>query len=211
MNHTQATVALFDKYANDYQEKYMDVQLYHAWLDEFCSMLKDNATVLEVACGPGNITRYLLDKRPDLKITGTDLSPNMLALARVNNPEAEFELMDAKDIGARDKQYDAILCGFCLPYLCKEEAVGLISDSVKALETGGVIYISTMEDDYSKSGWTKSSKGDELYMYYHEAGFLTEALAANNYKIVSLKRQPYPTNDGTKVTDMVILARLTRS
>jgi 23S rRNA G2069 N7-methylase RlmK/C1962 C5-methylase RlmI len=43
------------------------------------------------------------------------------------------------------------MCGFCLPYLSKEEAVKLIRDAAAILNPDGVFYISTMEDDYSKS------------------------------------------------------------
>jgi len=75
----------------------------------------------------------------------------MLALAKKNNPTAEFQLLDSREILKLNKTYDAIMCGFCLPYLTKEEAIQLMEDAAKILNANGVIYISTMEDDYSKS------------------------------------------------------------
>ena len=41
--------------------------------------------VLEIACGPGNITKYISRLRPDFQITAIDLSPNMIELAKANN------------------------------------------------------------------------------------------------------------------------------
>lgn len=206
MDRSKIAVDIFNKHASAYQEKFMDVSLYGDSLDLFCNGIKKrNAEILELASGPGNITKYLLNKRPDFKISGTDLSPNMIALAKINNPAAEFQLMDSREIGKLEKKYDGIMCGFCLPYLKKEEAIKLIRDSGKILNPGGVIYISTMEDDYGKSGFKKSSTGDEIFMHYHESGYLTTALEENNFKVLYLQRINSVMTDGTKVVDLIIV------
>ena len=124
MDKTKLAVDVFDKLANLYQAKFMDVSLYHDTFDMFCNNItKQNADVLELACGPGNITHYLLSKRSDFKLLGTDLAPNMIELAKINNPSAQFQLLDSRDIRKLNKTYDAIMCGFILPYLSKEDAI----------------------------------------------------------------------------------------
>lgn len=209
MDKSKIAVDIFNRYAQPYQDKFMDVSMYHDSFDLFCkSIQKENATVLELACGPGNITKYLLEKRPDLKILGTDLAPNMLELAKINNRNASFQLMDCREIISLNKTFDAIMCGFALPYLSKEEAVKLIGDASQVLNTNGVIYISTMEDDYSKSGFKKGSSGEELFMHYHEAEYLVKALEENGFKIIDLRRQDFPEADGGKMVDLLIVAGL---
>ncbi len=208
MDKTKLAVDVFDKFAQLYQDKFMDTGLYHDTFDLFCqSITRENADILEIACGPGNITQYLLKKRPDFKILGTDLAPNMLALATINNPTAEFKIMDGRDIGTLGQKYDGIMCGFCLPYLSKEEAIKLIHDAAHLLHPAGVIYISTMEDDYSKSGLETSSAGNQMYMHYHEAGYLTEALQENGFDILDLQRKEYSKPDGSPVVDLIITAQ----
>lgn len=208
MDKNALAVNVFDKRAKEYQEKYMDTSLYHDTFDLFCSYVeKKNAEILEIACGPGNITRYLLDRRPDFKILGTDLSPNMLELAKTNNPEAEFQLLDGRKISELDKKFDAILCGFGLPYLSKAESVALIGDAAQLLEPGGILYLSTMEDAYEKSGPVQSSYGDTSYIHYHQADYLSEALENHQFKILHLIRKQYPANEGSTTTDLVIIAR----
>lgn len=209
MDKTKNAVHIFNTFATEYQNKFMDVSLYGDALDVFCnSIKKKNANILELACGPGNITQYLLNKRPDFKILGTDLAPNMISLAKKNNPTAEFQLMDCRDITRLNKHYDAIVCGFCLPYLSKEDAIRLIYDASHILHPEGVIYISTMEDNYSKSGYKKGSSGDEIYMHYHEAVYLTEALQQSGFKIMDIHRKNYPEKDGTQTIDLIIIATL---
>lgn len=208
MDKTKMVINVFNKYANAYQDKFMDVDLYNDSFDTFCNLIPNNANILELACGPGNITRYLLNKHPDFKILGIDIASNMITLAKINIPKAEFQLMDVREINTIDRKFDAIMCGFCLPYLSKEESAQLISDASVLLNPAGILYLSTMEDDYSKSGIKKTSDGtEETYMYFHEADYLSEALALNQFQTVSLQRQDYPTTDGTKVTDLIIMAR----
>jgi len=207
MNKIKTAAEVFNLRAKEYQEKFMDVALYHESFDLFCSkILNQNANILEIACGPGNITKYLLKRRPDFKILGIDLASKMIELAKINNPDAEFKLLDCRNIGKIEKRYDAIMCGFCLPYLSKEEAIKLISDSSKLLNTNGVLYLSTMEDDYGKSGIVTSSYGDQTHMYYHQADYLTSILNENDFKIIDLNRKEYSTQDGTKTTDLLIIA-----
>jgi len=207
MDKTKMAIDVFDKRANEYQARFMDVGLYHDTFDLFCnSITKENAEILELACGPGNITRYILNKRPDFKILGIDLAPNMIELAKRNNPTATFQCMDCRDIRLLGKKYDAVMCGFCLPYLSKEESVQLINNVYNLLEFNGLLYISTMEDDYAKSGLERSSSGDQMYIHYHEADYLTQALLENGFKIIEMQRKEYPKQDGSKTTDLVIIA-----
>jgi 2-polyprenyl-3-methyl-5-hydroxy-6-metoxy-1,4-benzoquinol methylase len=209
MDKTKIAVDIFNKLASAYQAKFMDVSLYHDTLDVFCNNItKQNADVLELACGPGNITQYLLNKRPDFKLLGTDLAPNMIELAKINNSSAQFQLLDSRDIKQLHKTYDAIMCGFILPYLSKEEAIQLINDSALILNKNGVIYISTMEDDYSLSGFKKGSTGDEIYMHYHQADYLTEALIQSGFIIIDVQRKTYLAADNTTVIDLILVAKL---
>lgn len=203
---TRKAVELFDRRAVAYRDKYMNVDLYAATLDLFCdSISREHATVLELACGPGNNTRYVLDKRPDLKILATDLAPKMIDLAAAANPEAEFALLDCRDMTTLGRKFDAVMAGFCLPYLSREEAIRLIGDAASVLEPGGVLYLSTMEDDYSRSGFQRSTDGyDELYIYFHEADYLRRAVEDSGLDILDLRRISSLIGE-LEVTDLVLI------
>lgn len=207
---TQIAVNIFDQKAELYQDKYMDVSLYHDSFDTFCERIKPRgANVLELACGPGNITQYLLQKRQDFHLLATDLAPNMLALAKLNNPGAEFQLLDAKKISELGQKFDAIMCGFCLPYLSKEEAIKLIEDASQILTEQGVLYLSTMEDDYSASAWKGQSSGEreKIYMYYHQEDYLAAALRKFSFSKIAVQRKTYATPDGSSTVDLILIAQ----
>jgi len=213
MDKTKIAVDLFDEYAEAYQDKFMNVDLYKESLDAFCSTVeKPNASILELGCGPGNVTKYLLSKRGDLKILGTDLSENMLALAQKNNPGARFRVMDCRAAGGLEEKFDGVVAGFCLPYLTKEEAIRLIRDTVKALLPGGALYLSTMEDDYAKSGMKNSSDGKRsIYIHYHQADYLLDALEKSGFSITHVSRKLSTDTYGEQVTDLLLVAQLKKT
>jgi ubiquinone/menaquinone biosynthesis C-methylase UbiE len=205
MDKSNQAIAVFDKRAADYQSRYMDVSNYRDTLDIFCNALTPNAHVLELACGPGNMTRHLLDKRPDFKICGSDLAPNMVALAKTNNPEADFTVADMRKINQIREKFNGLICGFGLPYLSKEETLTFIAELQKVLCDNALVYLATMEGDYKSSRIQKSSDGaDEIFIHYHQAGYLVDALENGGFEIVLKKSQAFPGNNDT---DLILIAK----
>jgi 2-polyprenyl-3-methyl-5-hydroxy-6-metoxy-1,4-benzoquinol methylase len=207
MDQTKIAVEVFNKLAHIYQERFMDVSMYYDSFDTFCQYIpKANASLLELACGPGNITQYLLTKRPDLNILGTDLAPNMIELAKINNPKAEFKLFDLREIKQLNQKFDAVVCGFGLPYLSKKEAVEFIVNTGYSIQDGGILYLSTMEDDNDNSGFQKGSSGDKVFINYHQADYLIETLEKSGFTIVHLERKKYKHNE-QDTTDLIVIAK----
>lgn len=207
MDRTSTAVNVFNKLASQYAERFMDVSLYAESLDILCERLsKSDAEILELACGPGKISRAILDRCPQVKLHGTDLAPKMLEIAGKMNPEAEFSIMDARHLKSLNKEFNCIVCAFGLPYLSKEESLQLISDAASMLRKDGLIYLSTMEDAYSSSGIQKGSTGDELYMYFHESQYLIEALERSGFENIATFRKKYIDSKGIPVTDLILIA-----
>lgn len=204
------TIETYNVSAKAYQDKFMDMDLYNDTYDIFCDLVKkNNAEIFEIAIGPGNVTKYIHDRRPDFKVFGIDLSPNMVELAKHNNPQADFAVMDCREIHTIDRKFDGILCAFCLPYLSREESLQLITDASLLLEPQGVLYISTMEGEYSKSDYeTTSFSGDNrIFVYYHQADYIYDCLVVLGFDVLDLQRKKYPELDGSFLTDIIFIAR----
>ncbi len=208
MNIDQENIRAWDNVAELYQASFMDLDLYNDSYDAFCQRIrKPGATVFEIGCGPGNITRYLLRKRPDLDILATDVAPSMIELARKNNPAARFEVMDGRDIGRLDGRFDGIMCGFCLPYLSETDSARLIRDCSLLLNTGGVLYLSAIEGDYGQSGYETGSNPEiRMFVHYYSEEFLHAALEANAFGHIEVLRKPYSRRDGTRSTHLIFIA-----
>lgn len=209
MVHTSAAIRVFESHARRYAERYMDVSAYHPSLDRWLELLPASAEVLELACGPGNVTRYLLQQRPDLRNLGTDLAPTMLELARASNPAATFQLLDQRAIPSLQRRFHGIICAFGLPYLDAAEAADLIRDAAQALHPGGALYLSTMEDDPARSGFVMPSTGigGPAWIQYHRSSDLVAELERQGLRVVERSQVITTASDGRPANDLLLVAQ----
>ena len=208
MDKYQETFQTWNKVAKAYQDKFMDLDLYQDTYDNFLEYIdKDYPSVLEIGCGPGNITKYLLSKRADLNLTGIDISENMIQLAKQNNPSAEFAMMDCRNIRSLEQQYDAIICGFCIPYISEKDLQNLISDCKDLLNESGVLYLSFVEGAYNNSGFITGSGGDRVYFYFYELKNLIEVIEANHFTTCDVISKEYIKADGSVEIHKILIAQ----
>jgi 2-polyprenyl-3-methyl-5-hydroxy-6-metoxy-1,4-benzoquinol methylase len=196
MNSYQETFETWNKLASLYQDRFMDLDLYNETYDFVCNSIpKKNAKLLEIGCGPGNITKYLLSVRPDFDIFGIDIAPNMIELAKKNNPTASFVLMDSRQIDEIKTKYDGIVCGFCLPYLSHADSPKFITDCSNLLNDDGLLYISFVEGDPGKSDFQIGSSGDRSYFYFYHLNDLHTQLVENNFEDFKIFKVEYKKNE----------------
>jgi len=208
MDPYRETFETWNKIASLYQERFMDLELYNATYDFLCaSMDKPDARILEIGCGPGNITKYLLSKRPDFAVLGIDISPNMIALAKKNNPTARFEVRDCRQIDEIREKYDAIVCGFCLPYLSPADCKKLISDSYDLLDDTGLVYMSFVEGDPGRSGFQTGSSGERMYFYFHTLEHLKTQFTENQFQDLQVFQVQYKQSQTRTDIHTIVTAR----
>ena len=192
MNRYKETFETWNKVALLYQDKFMDLDLYNETYDFVCnSIIKKKAKILDIGCGPGNITKYLLAKRPDFDIYGIDIAPNMIELAKRNNPTANFSIMDCRKISTLTTKFDGIICGFCLPYLSQTECAKLVADCNNLLNENGLIYVSFVEGDPNKSGFQVSSTGDRTYFNYHNIDTIKTLFIDSEFEEIKISKVAY--------------------
>ena len=208
MDPYKETFETWNKVAMLYQEKFMHLDLYNESYTIFCNQLiKENASVLEIGCGPGNITNYLLLKIPDLIIEGIDVAPNMIELARINNPTANFKVMDCRNIDKITSKFNGIICGFCIPYLSHTDCINFLTDSFGLLSEKGIIYLSFVEGDYNNSGYLSASTGDRTYFYYHNSEDIQKVLMENNFTINHELKVDFRKRDGEMEEHTILIAQ----
>lgn len=111
--------------------------------------IRPGDTVLDVACGPGNTTRQLLDAvtAPDGKsglLVGVDSAATMLAQAVSETPPGApvaYLRADAADLPFVDASFDAVCCYGAL-YLMDDPSAAL-TELMRVLKPGGRIAVLT--------------------------------------------------------------------
>jgi ubiquinone/menaquinone biosynthesis C-methylase UbiE len=105
-------------------------------------------TLLDVACGTGTHAGFLSEY---YQVTGTDLSANMLKVARKKHPEIQFIECDMRrlDLG---RQFDAVTCLFsAIGYMkTKADLRRAVKSMSRHLRPGGVLLV---EPWFSQEQW----------------------------------------------------------
>ena len=209
-NRYLETYKTWNKIAQLYEDKFMKLELYNDTYKRFSDLLsRPDANVLEIGCGPGNITRHLLDLNPTLQVLATDISKNMIDLAKQNNPEVDVQILDCRNLKTINTKFDGIICGFAIPYLSKLDCSQLIFDCSNLLTNEGALYLSFVAGDYQKSGFISGSSGDRVYFYYHELKRIKQELELNDMAIVDFIEKEYKKSDHTTEIHTILNAKKT--
>lgn len=202
----------WNKIAQIYEDKFMDLDYYNESYGHFLKLINESpARLFEIGCGPGNITKYLLKKRPDLTVYGIDVAPNMVNLARKNNPTAHFEEMDCRTISALHEKFDAIVGGFCIPYLTQNETVDFIQNCAQLLNSNGCIYISFVEGNPEDSTFQVGSSGDRVFFNFHQIETLEKLLTENSFLKPTILKVNYPKSDSTTEIHTILISTKSHS
>ncbi len=157
------------------------------WITEsslICTLLKPNASVLQVGCANGSRLIDLKQKRPDLHIVGIDIEEDLLSDARENAKNAAMNI-------------ETRLCDITVPeacagleyfdyVLCLNNTLGYIPDEEGALANmrllGTQVLISVYSDQFS----------DELAReYFQTLGLEIQTIEKNRFTLkdfTSVKR-----------------------
>jgi cyclopropane fatty-acyl-phospholipid synthase-like methyltransferase len=187
----------------------MDLTMYDDYYRVFCDALRPgSARVLDAACGPGAVSRYLKARRPELDLLGIDLAPRMVELSREAVPSAHFAVHDCRRLAKLQGPFDGIICAFGLPYLSMEEVTAFIKAASQALVQGGVLYLSMMLGKPEDSGVQRSSPGDQVYVYYHSEEEIMCSLHECGFAILKRAKIPSPAAASKKTTDLIVIAKV---
>ncbi len=209
MDHQLKTIHVYNQYVDAYVTKFMSFDLYDDTFNDLLALLPKESNLLELGCGPGNVIHYFLTKRPDLKILGVDLAPEMLKRAASINPQARFLEMDVRQLSKLDGKFDVVVAAFCLPYLSYSDLDNFFLGLKLLTNDEGLVYLSCMEGLQSQSGYEKTSftGNSELYIYYHQRQNLEEQLSSNGFVVEKFYTKDYPEADGSVTTDLIYIAR----
>lgn len=104
--------------------------------------------VLDVACGTGELERLLLNRWPELRITGADLSPGMLEQAKAKDfaGNVNWVQADAASLGFSDQHFDCVICANSFHYFPRP--LDALRGMRRVLRPQGTLLLVDWCDDY---------------------------------------------------------------
>jgi ubiquinone/menaquinone biosynthesis C-methylase UbiE len=140
--------------------------------------LQPGEAVLDVACGPGSVTRLAaIDVGRDGRVTGVDLSPAMLAIAQAKpvvpgTAPIEYHRAPADRLPVADADFDVAICQQGLQFFSNRAAA--LAEMRRALRAGGRIGIAVWAEIHQTPAFAaledaiRDVVGDELAERYRD-------------------------------------------
>jgi SAM-dependent methyltransferase len=121
-------------------------------IDLLAPDLRPGLRVLDVGCGTGTLLTALATRQPDLVLTGTDASPDMLAQAQAKlGDRANMLILDLNnplpDAVRQDLHVDLVLCVSVLHYL--RDPLAAVQALAGLLAPDGSMLLA----DFTRHGW----------------------------------------------------------
>ena len=177
----------YDKIAEQYDEFNTQISNEEE-LREFISMVKSAAYVLDAGCGTGRVARFLVDS--GFQVTGIDISPKMLDLAKHRVPEATFEIGDMTTLQYEDDSFDGVVSTYAVFHVPRMKHFALFQDFRRILKTGGVLLFSIgNHPEGSDSVWEWDEFQSVLmYSSYYGPEKSIELLKSTDFEIVFTRK-----------------------
>lgn len=140
----------------------------------YCRVIRENAaipvkTLLHLACGAGI---YDFTFKEYFRVTGVDISPGMLEVARELNPEVTYHLGDMRFVQL-DSTFDAVAIPDAIGYMTsREDLHKALSNACRHLKPGGVLLLVVH---------TKEEFRDNNFVYTGAGGDVQITVFENNY------------------------------
>ncbi len=140
----------YDAIARAYHDRLGDELIdkpFDVWLLERVAALAGDGPIVDAGCGPGHITAFLADTGAE--VTGVDLSPGMIEVAREQYPGLEFSVGDLTGL-LRPRTaagWGAVLAWYSLIHLAGSELPAAVTALARTLAPGGVLVLAVHVGD----------------------------------------------------------------
>lgn len=134
----------FDRRVDSYEDHMRPWRAYYRWLGELIPAQSE--TLLDLGCGTGLELDEIFRLHPDIRVTGIDLAPGMLARLREKHPERKLTLTvgDYLTVPLAPCAFDVAVAFETLHHFPPETKLGLFRRIFAALRPGGML----LEGDY---------------------------------------------------------------
>ena len=164
---TETDSQIFSDYSDFFvPERNTQYQIIGDWLGSVNSLDK----AIDLCCGDGKLCGYLLDRFPNLKMTGLDGSEYMLKTGRQNlhgmGSRFHTQLFQLEENNWRTsfQNLDAVVSSLAIHHLDESQKKALFFDIYQMLNPGGVLVIADIIRPASEAGDTIAAEAWDHYV-----------------------------------------------
>jgi len=188
-SHTAKVIKNYDECAPSYTKELFDDRTDDQDLEAFSRLLPPGGNILDAGCGPGQFSRFLIER--GFECIGIDLSREMIKIARERIPEGRFEIMDIRKLDFKNATFDGVLAWGVFLHIRKSDSRSAILELKRVLKPGG--FLMMHEKEGNKEGIEELDDGDKKRLYWirlWKEQELLETLKNCGFEIVSFSKRP---------------------
>ncbi len=129
----------YNRIAEDWYKDHQDDDWWIDGTGKFLSLLKAGDRVLDVGCGAGIKSKYLVEK--GMEVTGIDFSEKFIELAKKEAPKASFQVLDMREVESLGQQFEGVFAQASLLHIPKKEIREVLEGLVSVLKAEGYLYV----------------------------------------------------------------------
>ncbi len=150
------------------------------WLNKLLKQLPPGSTVLDLGCGSGVPADAEIAQTH--QVTGVDISPVQIELARQNIPSGQFMCADVGSLHFPASSFHAVVSFYALEHLPREEHAALIQRIYTWLHPQGWLLLGTEPGD--EEGVVGEWLGVPMYFSCFDAETVKGFIIQNGFEIV---------------------------
>jgi len=165
--------------------------------------LPAGASVLELGCGIGVPTTEQLAAR--FHVTGVDISPRHIELARHNVPNATFIQADMTNLDLPMAAFDGVMAFYSITHVPREQHSLLLSAVARWLRPGGM-FVAALGARDNAGGVDDDWLGAPMYFSHYDAKTNIQLIERAGLRLASA-REETADEDGIPTTFLWVVAR----
>lgn len=175
-NNKNVVCKTYDEIADWYDEHRSRHLFEKKWLDKAVTYLSKGSQVLDLGCGTGTpMIPYFLEKC--FGVTGVDGSVKLIALAKSRYPNADFIILDMRDLNL-NRKFDLIIAWNSLFHLSQNDQRAMFNTFASHLNIGGILLFTSgseageiLSDNGGRNLYHASLSSDEYKVILHQNNF----------------------------------------
>ena len=170
-----------------------------AVLSLFCELTRAadlGSTVVDVGCGTGRLEPYLAAQ--GLSPSGIDLSPEMIRVARRDQPGFSFDVADLRDLPFGDATLAGVVCWYSLMYLAPADRPAAFGELARVVKPGGYLVTAFKAGDSRvRRAGHSTGLGVEFDVYWLSPDEMERRLAEAGFATVFWGGRPAAGGEGS--------------
>jgi len=180
------TIQTYRKIYKDYSSRNVMNNDISEMLNLFISKLSGKS-VLDIGCAQGRESTYMSQR--GLDVTGIDLTPEFIELAKQNCTGCAFKVMDMCKLDFPDSKFDGIWACASFLHIPKEKNFETLCGFHKVLKNSGILYLSVMEGEFDSERENTDLKWEARHFSDYKEEELRELLTKAGFKVKEIIRK----------------------